>query len=44
MLIHNFVFFWAAEWGLFLLEVVSLLAYYYMLIFSYVQVISSPKE
>ena len=29
MLIHNFVFFWAAEWGLFLLEVVSLLAYYY---------------
>lgn len=28
MLIHNFVFFWAAEWGLFLLEVVSLLAYY----------------
>ena len=29
MLIHNFVFFWAAEWGLFLLEVVSLLVYYY---------------
>ena len=27
MLIHNFVFFWAAEWTFFLLEVVSLLAY-----------------
>lgn len=26
-LIHNFVFFWAAEWLFFLLEVVSLLAY-----------------
>lgn len=29
MLIHNFVFFWATEWGFFLIEVVSLLAYYY---------------
>lgn len=29
LLIHNFVFFWAAEWLFFLLEVVSLLAYYY---------------
>lgn len=29
LLIHNFVFFWAAEWTVFLLEVVSLLAYAY---------------
>lgn len=29
LLIHNFVFFWATEWLFFLLEVVSLLAYYY---------------
>ncbi len=27
MLIHNFVFFWAAEWTVFLLEIVSLLVY-----------------
>ena len=29
LLVHNFVFIWAAEWTFFLLEIVSLLIYYY---------------
>ncbi|MGB9739816.1 MAG: hypothetical protein ACP5UR_00240 [Chloroflexus sp.] len=28
-LIHNFVFYWGAEWSMFLIDVVGIIAYYY---------------